>query len=165
MWWIVDPQLVCFSNEAWFSLCGEVNSRNSQHWSAENPKFIHELPLHDKKIGVWCVIIVHSIIEPLFYDDAVYAARYVNNILSPFFAVLTEEERLCGVFLLASATGHLVNISLVALWDVFRDHIIWWGLWPPPPPPRSPDLTPCDIYLWGSLKDKVYKTYLILWRN
>ena len=23
-------------------------------------------------------------------------------------------------------------------------------------PPRSPDLTPCDFFLWGYLKDKVY---------
>jgi len=25
-------------------------------------------------------------------------------------------------------------------------------------PPRSPDLTPLDFYLWGTLKDKVYRT-------
>jgi len=25
-------------------------------------------------------------------------------------------------------------------------------------PPRSPDLTPCDFYLWGHLKNQVYKT-------
>ncbi|GBN66468.1 hypothetical protein AVEN_122480-1 [Araneus ventricosus] len=25
-----------------------------------------------------------------------------------------------------------------------------------PWPPRSPDLTPCDFFLWGYVKDKVY---------
>ena len=25
-------------------------------------------------------------------------------------------------------------------------------------PPRSPDLTPCDFYLWGYTKEEVYKT-------
>ncbi|GBN15125.1 hypothetical protein AVEN_173279-1 [Araneus ventricosus] len=25
-----------------------------------------------------------------------------------------------------------------------------------PPPPRSPDLTSCDFFLWGYVKDKVY---------
>ena len=25
-------------------------------------------------------------------------------------------------------------------------------------PPRSPDLTPCDFFLWGYLKSKVYQT-------
>jgi hypothetical protein len=27
-------------------------------------------------------------------------------------------------------------------------------------PPRSPDLTPCDFFLWGYLKDKVFSTPL-----
>jgi hypothetical protein len=39
----VDTQLVLFSDEAWFSLCGEVNSQNSRYWSAENPGLTHEL--------------------------------------------------------------------------------------------------------------------------
>jgi hypothetical protein len=33
-----DSQLMLFFNEAWFSLCGEVNSQNSQHWSAGNSR-------------------------------------------------------------------------------------------------------------------------------
>jgi hypothetical protein len=38
--------------------------------------------------------------------------------------------------------------------QVFGDRIISRGLWPA----RSPDLSPCDFYLWGNLKQKVYKT-------
>jgi inhibitor of nuclear factor kappa-B kinase subunit alpha len=38
--------------------------------------------------------------------------------------------------------------------QVFGDRIISLGLWPA----RSPDLNPCDFYLWGNLKQKVYKT-------
>jgi inhibitor of nuclear factor kappa-B kinase subunit alpha len=37
---------------------------------------------------------------------------------------------------------------------VFGDRIISRGLWPA----SSPDLNPCDFYLWGNLKQKVYKT-------
>jgi hypothetical protein len=50
----VDPQLVVFSSGTWFSLRGEVNYQNSRYWSAGNLEFIHELPLHDEKICVWC---------------------------------------------------------------------------------------------------------------
>jgi hypothetical protein len=78
----------------------------------------------------------------------------VNNILSPFFAELTEEERLYSVFQQDSATAHMAKINFEALREVFTDSIISRGLWPP----RSPDLTPCDFYLWESLKDKVCKT-------
>ena len=43
--------------------------------------------------------------------------------------------------------------------DVFGDHIIVAGHdveleWPT----HSPDLTPCDFFLWGHLKNEVYKT-------
>jgi hypothetical protein len=69
-----------------------VNSQNNWYRSAENPRFIHKLPLHDETIGVWYAISAHRITGPIFYDDTVNAARYVNNILSPFFAKLTEEE-------------------------------------------------------------------------
>jgi hypothetical protein len=75
-----------------------VNSQNNQYWSAENPRLIHVLPLHYEKIGVWCVINAHRMIRPIFYDNTVNAARYVNHHLSPFFAKLTEEEGLYSVF-------------------------------------------------------------------
>ena len=31
----------------------------------------------------------------------------------------------------------------------FEHHLLW--------PPRSPDLTPCDFFLWGYVKDNAYK--------
>jgi len=48
-----DPHLEFFSYEAWFSLCGEVNSQNSRYWSAENPGLIHEVLFHYEKYGIW----------------------------------------------------------------------------------------------------------------
>jgi hypothetical protein len=84
----------------------------------------------------------------IFYDDTVNAARYMNNILSPFFAELTEEERLYSVFQQDSATAYTACISLEALRMVSGNRIINRGL----RPPHSPDLTPCDFYFWGKLK-------------
>jgi len=49
----VDSYLGFFSNEACFASCGEVHSRNSQYWSAENLGLFHEISLHDEKIVVW----------------------------------------------------------------------------------------------------------------
>ena len=49
-----------------------------------------------------------------------------------------------------TAVRHLLtdvfNNGIIAL-----NHAIEW-------PPKSPDLTPCDIFLWGHLKSKVYFT-------
>jgi hypothetical protein len=49
-----------------------------------------------------------------------------------------------------SATAHTASV----LEEVFSDIIIHHGLWPV----CSPDLAPCSFYLWGNLKDKVYRT-------
>jgi hypothetical protein len=65
-----EPHLEFFSYEAWFSLRGKVNSKNSWYWSAENPGLIHELLFHDEKIGIWwtanacCeIIFIHKLRE------------------------------------------------------------------------------------------------------
>jgi RNAse (barnase) inhibitor barstar len=53
------------------------------------------------------------------------------NILHPFFAELTEKERLYSVFQQDSATAHTAHVSLEALWEVFDDRVISRGLWVP----------------------------------
>jgi hypothetical protein len=58
----------------------------------------------------------------------------MNNIVSPFFAELAEEERLYGVFQQDSATAYMAHASLKAMQEVSGDHIISHGLWP-----HSPD--------------------------
>jgi hypothetical protein len=42
---------------------------------------------------------------------------------------------------------------MAAISYMFSDRVISEGLWPA----HSEDLTPCDLYLWGSLKREVYK--------
>jgi hypothetical protein len=105
-----------------------VKFQNNRYWSAENPRFIHEHPLHDERIGVSCALSASRALGPIVYDDTVNAARYVGNILSPFFAHLTEEERLHGDFQLVTATAHTTYVSLEALRKVFGDHIISRGV-------------------------------------
>jgi hypothetical protein len=54
-------------------------------------------------------------------------------------------------------TAHTAKETIWALRGVFdeidgEDRIISKGLWPA----RSPDLNPCDFYLWKELKSVVY---------
>lgn len=150
---IVDPQLIIFSDEAWFHLNGHVASQNNRYWSTENPHLIHEIPLHDAKVGVWCAITAQRIIGPIFFNETVNSERYRANILAPFFQLLSHYERENGYFQQDSATAHTAHNSLNDIKEVFEDRIISQGLWPP----RSPDLTVCDFYLWGTLKNRVYR--------
>ena len=50
----------------------------------------------------------------------------------------------------------MAHVSFETLRELFDGRVLSRGLWLP----RSRDLTPCDFYLWGSLKDKVHKTNL-----
>jgi hypothetical protein len=76
----------------------------------ENRDLIHVLPLHVGKVGVCYVVSARRIIRPVFYDDTFNAARYVNNILHPFFTDLEEEGRQYSVFQEDFAKLHM-------LWD------------------------------------------------
>jgi hypothetical protein len=50
------------------------------------------------------------------------------------------------------ATPHTANTTTF-MQEFFGERVIGGGLWPP----RSPDLTPPDFFLWGCLKDRVYR--------
>jgi hypothetical protein len=156
--WLIDLQLLFITDEAYFHWSGYVNSQNTWIWSDEKPHAVHPIPLHYIKIGVWCAVSARWIIRPMSYHETVNSDRYVRNILEPFFEQLTDDERQYGYFQQDNATAHIARNSMSALQEVFDDRIITTRLWPP----RSPDLSVCDFYLWGSLKGNVYRNALAL---
>ena len=74
-----------------------------------------------------------------------------QNFLRPKLGELEEDVW----FQQDGATAHTSRRSLSVLREMFPGHLIslrgdiGW-------PARSPDLTPCDFFLWGYLKVKVY---------
>jgi inhibitor of nuclear factor kappa-B kinase subunit alpha len=73
------------------------------------------------------------------------------TFLGPFLRALRKQKR-HGYFMQDGAAAHTATYSIKALNEVFEDRRVSRGLWPA----RSPDLNPCDFFLWGNLKDKVY---------
>lgn len=53
------------------------------------------------------------------------------------------------------ATAHTARASMECVRQMFPQHVIS-RFGDVPWPPRSPDLSACDFFLWGYLKDKVY---------
>ena len=81
----VDPSQLIMTDEAWFHLSGYVHSQNSRYWDIENPHVIHEAPLHDQKVGVWCAVTARRVIGPIFFmilsTRNVMCNTYRNRVL------------------------------------------------------------------------------------
>jgi hypothetical protein len=67
------------------------------------------------------------------------------------FAGALRKKKRHMIILCKMVLQHTATYSINVLNEVFENRLISRGLWPA----RSPDLNPCDFYLWGNLKDKV----------
>jgi hypothetical protein len=81
------------SDKAWFTSSGYVNRQNNRHLGTENPHIVHEVPLHDLKLGSGMPLFLHI----------TNSKCYVRLIMWPFFNQLTDEEKpysiLCKIML------------------------------------------------------------------
>ena len=153
------------SDEAHFHLSGTVNKQNFRYWSQNNPRELHQRPLHSPKVTVWCAMGSFGVWGPYFFEEGgatvtVTSDRYcemLERFLRPKVAQLLADHEPDGVwFQQDGAKSHTSRRSLEILQDMFPSHVIsrrgdiGW-------PPRSPDLNPCDFFLWGYVKSKVYE--------
>jgi hypothetical protein len=69
-----------FSDEAHFQLDGCVNTQNCWIWGAENPRVIHEKPLHAQRATVWCGFWAGRVIGPYFFENVAANAVKVNGV-------------------------------------------------------------------------------------
>ncbi len=144
------------SDEAYFCLSGSVNKQNMRFWGLQNPHVIHEQPLHDEKLLVWCAMSEHGIIGPFIFDGTVNSQRYREMLHDCFFPRLRALRiPLASAWFQQDATAHCSNENLQLLGSKFGDRLISRRT-ERPWPPRSPDLSVCDFFLWRYLKSKVY---------
>ncbi len=98
-----------------------------------------------------------------FFDETVDNENYVKMLGDEFLPFLDRNNLLEISHLMQDgATPHTCNASLDYLHGFFGERIIsgryreryGYGLtWPS----YSPDMNPCDFFLWGYLKDRVYR--------
>jgi hypothetical protein len=137
---------------ALFHLSSYVNTHKTRLWSSRNPYALHEKPLHDQKLGVWVTIIRRRIVGPLFFEEIGNSKRYCS-MFHYFIGLLEEDDITYSWFQQDGATAHTANNSMKFLKEIFGERVISRNLWQP----RSPDLTPPDIYLWGAAKSALYR--------
>lgn len=149
-----------FSDEATFHLSGKVNRHNVRVWGTELPHTCVELQRDSPKVNVFCAISKTKLYGPFFFiEQTVTGIVYLDMLQVWLFPQLTTDS---STFILqqdgapphwSTNVRNFLNTELPHRWigragpgDVPR--LPW--------PPRSPDLTPCDFFLWGYVKDKVY---------
>lgn len=160
-----DGQLVhnlWMSDEAHFHLSGYVNKQNFRFWSDNNPRNLHEKPLHSQKVTVWCAMSSQGVVGPYFFESengstlTVNSERYAEMLVNFAFPALDEHVNDRTLFQQDGATSHTANISMDLLRLAFPGRLISRN-GDIPWPACSPDLTAPDFFLWGYLKLKVFE--------
>lgn len=153
--------MILFSDEATFVNTGEMNRHNMHYWSATNPHWMRTVD-HQRRwsLNVWCGILGNKIIGPHFFEGTLNGPRYAEFIRETLPVLLDEvpiETLNTMWFQQDGAPPHYAHAARNAVSERFEERWIGRG-GPVAWPPRSPDLTPLDFFLWGAIKDKVYRT-------
>ena len=155
-----DDRLV-FSDEATFHLSGKVNKHNTRIWGTENPHVTLEHVRDSPKVNVFCAMSKKRVYGAFFFEGAtVNGEAYLAMLQNWLMDQLHEEESANFIFQQDGAPPHwcltvrqYLNTTLPDRWlgrSGQTDRVLLrWS-------PRSPDLTPCNFFLWGYVKDLVY---------
>lgn len=148
---------VCFSDEATFHVSGKLNKHNVRIWGSEHPHVTREIVRNSLKVNVWCGIMCNRIIGPFFFKETSISANVYLDLLTEYVAPQLSDLQQTIIFQQDGAPPHwglhvrgFLNQTYPDRW-IGRDGPIPW-------PPRSPDITPLDFFLWGYVKDIVYRT-------
>lgn len=153
-----DHQLinkVVWTDEAKFFLNGTVNRHNSVYWSDHNELRLSTKSMDQRGVTVWAGISSRGVTEPFFFRETVKGENYLSMLQS----VLPRITDLGSIFMQDGAPAHYyrsvinyLNSNFPNRWIGRRGSLLEW-------PPRSPDLTPCDFFLWGHVKEIVYRSH------
>lgn len=150
-----------FSDEATFFLNGEVNRHNVRIWAVENPHAFVQQIRNSPKVNVFCAISRFKVYGPFFFCEKTVTGHVYLDMLENWLMPQLETDSADFIFQQDGApphfhhdVRHFLNRRLENRW-IGRggDHDQQFMSWPP----RSPDLTPCDFFLWGYVKDSVFK--------
>ena len=151
-------QKIIFSDEATFFTNGNFNHQNFRYWAPDNPHWMGDLGMQNaEKILVWAGIFDNQIVGPFLLRGNVTADNYLHMLQTLVMPSLQRLPTLPEFFQQDGAPPHYATTVRQFLDGAFPG--CWIGRAGPITwPARSPDLTPCDYFLWGYVKHEVYKT-------
>lgn len=137
-----------------------MNRRNFHFYSDTNPHYLRDINRQNRwSLNVWGGILGTRIVGPFFFEEHLRGDTFRNfleNDLEDLLEDVPLQTRASMWLQLDGAPAHYclpvrqwLNINYPGKW-LGRGGP---GRWPA----RSPDLTPMDFFLWGHVKDRVYK--------
>ena len=118
---------------------------------------MHEHERDSPKVNVWCALTKTEVIGPFFFAEVTINSNVYLDMLEGYALPQIEAYQPHVLFQLDGAPPHWARIVRNVLDHNFPDRWIGRG-GPISWPPRSPDITPLDFFLWGYVKDRVYRT-------
>lgn len=155
-----DPSLtdkILWTDEACFKLNGHVNRHNAVYWSDTNPHITIAQELNLPGVNVWAGISSQGLFGPYFFNGTVTGESYFNLLNDTLWPVLSTRNDLND--LMWQQDGAPPHYYLpVRQWLDNHFPNKWIGLRGPVEwQPHSLDLTLPDFFLWGVLRNDVYK--------
>lgn len=152
---------VIFTDEASFSREGILNNRTCHVWATENPNSILEAGHQEKfSINVWAGIVGNYLVGPHILPNRLNSPTYLvflRDILPELMEEVPLVVRENMWYQHDGAPAHYGTVVRNYLNRTFPNRWIGRGgpiRWPA----RSPDLTPLDFFLWGTMKQIVYSS-------
>lgn len=152
---------VIWTDEARVTSNGIFNRHNRHRWSDHNEHVFQPRNMQGRfGFNIWIGIVRQRMIGPFIYDENLNAQRYVNileNIVEPYLEDLPLADLVRKFYQQDGAPAHNAAVTRNKLNQMFEDR--WMGTRGPIPwPARSPDLSPLDFFIWGFVKDQIFKT-------
>ena len=117
-------------NKRYLQLCGSVNRQNYRFYAQTNPHIVHEKPLHDARVTVWCGVTAKRVIGPYFFEDDRGKAVTINGdryrkMLREFLLPQVRRYRMrYHWFQQDGATAHTAPETMSLLHENFTGRII-----------------------------------------
>lgn len=154
---------ILWTDESKFDRDGITNYHNTHYWAPKNmnPRKKKE-GAHQRRfsLNVWMGVVDNQLIGPHFFPQNLNGDAYnffLRNYLEPLLEDVPLGTRMQMIYQHDGCPAHFYRN--VRQWMDERYPHRWIGRGGPIPwPARSPDLTPCDFYLWGHMKELVYST-------
>ncbi|GFV96496.1 uncharacterized protein TNCV_1999481 [Trichonephila clavipes] len=112
---------ILWTDEAHFSLHGDVNYHNFRIWATSNPREYTQKPLHSPKVTTWCGFTGSFIIGPFFFETQCPVNEWITETVPMVSRFNTGRLLVVGIFEISRYLSG--PSSLPELKDVIRREV------------------------------------------